>query len=101
MEDYQGFYPPVVNPYDANHLLMTGHQRSLIVQSFDGGLHWSEVPIADGMKHVGGTAFIFFIDTGGVGTTADTWIWTAEATGKQIGTWRTGNRGQHLDKGRH
>lgn len=27
---------PVVNPYDPNHLLMTGHQRSLIVQSFDG-----------------------------------------------------------------
>ena len=45
--DYQGFYPPVVNPYDPNHLLMTGHQQSLIVQSFDGGEHWSEVPIAD------------------------------------------------------
>jgi hypothetical protein len=28
--DRQGFYPPVVNPYDPNHLLMTAHQLSLI-----------------------------------------------------------------------
>jgi hypothetical protein len=92
--DYQGFYPPVVNPYDPNHLLMTGHQRSLIVQSFDGGRHWSEVPIANGMKHIGGTGFVFFIDTGRAGTTTDTWIWTAEATGRKIGTWRTSDRGR-------
>jgi hypothetical protein len=31
--DRQRFYPPVVDPYDPNHLLMTGHQSSLIVQS--------------------------------------------------------------------
>jgi hypothetical protein len=96
--DYQGFYPPVVSPHDPNHLLMTGHQRSLIVQSFDGGQHWSEVPIAEGMKHIGGTGIIFFIDTGDVGTTTDTWIWTAEATGRKIGTWRTSNRGRAWTK---
>jgi hypothetical protein len=89
----QGFYPPVVNPYDPNHLLMTGHQRSLIVQSFDGRRHWSEVAIADGKKHIGGTGFIFFIDTRRAGTTTDTWIWTAEATGGKIGTWRPSDPG--------
>lgn len=103
--DRQGFYPPVVNPYDSNHLLMTGHQRSLIVQSFDGGRNWSEVPIADGMKHAGGTAFIFFIDTGLAETTRATWIWIAEASpGRRIGTWRTSDRGRtwkHVDYNEH
>jgi len=100
----QGFYPPVVNPYDPNHLLMTGHQRSLIVESFDGGRHWSEVPIADDMNYVGGTSFIFFIDTGLAETTKATWIWTAEATGRKIGTWRTGDQGRtwkNVDSNEH
>jgi photosystem II stability/assembly factor-like uncharacterized protein len=92
--DRQDFYPPVVNPYDPNHLLMTGHHSSLIVQSLDGGLSWSQVPIADGMKHGSGTGFIFFIDTDRAETTTDTWIWTAEATGRKIGTWRTSDRGR-------
>jgi hypothetical protein len=92
--DRQDFYPPVVNPYDPNHLLMTGHQSNLIVQSLDGGQSWSEVPIADGMKYGSGTGFIFFIDTGRAETTTDTWIWTAEATGRKIGTWRTSDRGR-------
>jgi hypothetical protein len=93
--DRQDFYPPVVNPHDPNHLLMTGHQSSLIVQSLDGGQSWSEVPIADGMRHSGGTGFIFFIDTGRAETTTDTWIWTAEATTeRKIGTWRTRDRGR-------
>lgn len=92
--DRQRFYPPVVDPYDPNHLLMTGHQSSLIVQSTDGGLSWSEVSIADGMRQGEGTGFIFFINTGHAETTADTWIWTAEATGRKIGTWRTSDRGR-------
>jgi hypothetical protein len=93
--DRQRFYPPVVDPYDPDHLLMTAHQRSLVVQSFDGGKHWSEVLIADGMKHVGGTAFVFFIDTGLAETTKATWIWTAEASPeRRIGTWRTSDHGR-------
>ena len=40
--DRQDFYPPVVNPYDTYHLLMTGHHSSLIVQSLDGGQSWSK-----------------------------------------------------------
>lgn len=90
----QGFYPPVVDPSDPNHLLMTGHQSSLVVQSLDGGLSWSEVSIAEGMKHSGGTSFIFFINTGRPEATRATWIWTAEAAGQGIGTWRTDNQGR-------
>jgi hypothetical protein len=93
--DRQGFYPPVVDPYDPNHLVMTGHQSSLIVQSVDGGRSWSEVPMAADMKQSRGTSFIFFIDTGLAETTTDTWIWTAEATpGRKIGTWRTSDGGR-------
>jgi len=92
--DRQDFYPPVVNPYDPNHLLMTGHHMSLIVQSMDGGRSWSAVSMADGMKHGDGTALIFFIDTGRADTTTDTWIWTAEGGGGKIGTWRTSDRGR-------
>jgi hypothetical protein len=92
--DRQDFYPPVVDPYDPNHLIMTGHQMTLIVQSVDGGRSWSEVPMAAGMKQSGGTGFIFFINTGRAETTADTWIWTAEATGSKTGTWRTSDRGR-------
>jgi len=102
--DRQRFYPPVVDPYDPIHLLMTGHQSSLIVQSMDGGLSWSEIPIADNMKQSGGTGFIFFIDTGHAETTAGTWIWTAEATGREIGTWRTSDHGRtwtQIDSNEH
>ena len=73
----QGFYPPVVDPWDTDHLIMSGHQRSLIVQSHDGGRNWSSVPIADGMHHIGGTGSLFFINTGNPATTAKTWLWTA------------------------
>jgi hypothetical protein len=92
--DRQDFYPPVVDPYDPNHLLMTGHQSSLIVESLDGGLSWSEVATAGGMKHSSGTGFIFLINTGRSETTRDTWIWTAEAAGGKTGTWRTSDRGR-------
>jgi hypothetical protein len=92
--DRQDFYPPVVNPYDPNHLLMAGHHMSLIVQSVDGGRNWSSIAMADGMKQGGGTGSIFFIDTGRAETTKDTWIWTAEGTGGKIGTWRTSDQGR-------
>ena len=37
----QQFYPPVVDPYDPKHLLMTGHGFDLLAQSVDGGQTWS------------------------------------------------------------
>lgn len=91
--DQQDFYPPVVNPYEPDHLLMNGHHMSLLVQSRDGGQSWSEVPMAPGMKQSGGTGLIFFINTGNATTTSQTWLWTAEMTGGKIGTWRTADGG--------
>jgi len=58
------FRPPIVDPDDPNHLVITGHQMSLIVQSADGGQSSSKVPMAAGMKQSSGTGFIFFINIG-------------------------------------
>ena len=91
--DQQNFYPPTVDPYNADHLIMAGHHRSMIVRSVDGGRTWTEAPMAPGMKQGGGTGAIFFINTGDPATTADTWLWTAEGTGGKIGTWRTADAG--------
>jgi hypothetical protein len=91
--DPQNFYPPVVNPYNANHLIMAGHHRSMIVRSVDGGHTWTEASMNAGMKQSGGTGAIFFIDTGNPVTAAQTWLWTAEGTGGKIGTWRTADAG--------
>lgn len=92
--DRQDFYPPVVNPYDPNHLLMAGHHMSMIVESLDGGQNWSSIAMADGMKKDGGTGSIFFLDTGRAETTRETWLWTAEGTGGKVGTWRTSDQGR-------
>jgi hypothetical protein len=89
----QDFYPPAVDPWDADHLIMSGHEMNLIVQSHDGGRTWSSVPMADGMHQNGGTGSLFFINTGNPATTAKTWLWTAQGTGGLIGTWRTSNGG--------
>ena len=56
------------------------------------------------MQQSGGTGIIFFIDTGRAETTRDTWIWTAEATGGKIGTWRTSDAGRswiRVDRNEH
>lgn len=91
--DRQDFYPPVVNPNDSDHLIMTGHHMNLIVQSRDGGHTWTEIPMASGMMQSGGTGLIFFINTGNVSTTSQTLLWTAEMTGGKVGTWRTADSG--------
>ena len=91
--DRQDFYPPAVDPLNGDHLIMSGHEMNVIVQSTDGGRTWSSVPMADGMRQNGGTGFLFFINTGDAATTAKTWLWTAQATGGTIGTWRTSNGG--------
>lgn len=89
-----GFTPPVVNPYDSQHVLMTGHHADLVAQTLDGGKSWSRVPLHDGMKS-GGTAFIFFVNTGNPDTTRRTWLWSADALSHgNIGTWRTEDAGQ-------
>jgi hypothetical protein len=89
----QDFYPPVVDPYNGNHLLMAGHEMNLIVQSVNGGQTWTAVPMAAGMDENGGTGYIYIVNTGNAGTTANTWLWSAQGTGGAIGTWRTTNGG--------
>jgi photosystem II stability/assembly factor-like uncharacterized protein len=89
----QDFYPPVVDPFNPSHLIMSGHERNLVVESVDGGRTWSTVPIAAGMSQNGGTGMLFFINTGNPATTANTRLWSAQGSGGAIGTWRTTNGG--------
>jgi hypothetical protein len=94
----QDFYPAVVDPNDANHLLMAGHEMNYLVESTDGGQHWSVAPTASGMQQSGGTACIFFINTGNTATTRTTWLWIGQQTGGTYGTWRTTNSGANWTK---
>ncbi len=89
----QDYYPPVVDPYDSNHLLMAGHEQDYLVESVDGGQTWANVSIASGMLENGGTGAIFFINTGNASTTRGTWLWMAQQSGGIYGTWRTANNG--------
>jgi len=89
----QDWYPPTVDPYDANHLIMAAHEQNLLAQSTDGGQTWTSIPMAGGMNENGGTAFLFFINTGTASSTRNTWLYMAQGTGGVVGTWRTSNAG--------
>jgi hypothetical protein len=89
----QDVYPPVVDPYNASHLLMCGHEQDYLVESTNGGQTWTNVTMANGMLESGGTCFIFFINTGNASTTSQTWLWIGQASGGIYGTWRTTNGG--------
>ncbi len=89
----QDFYPASVDPYDATHLIMAGHEMNVLVQSTDGGQTWTAISTVSGMNENGGTAAINFIDTGNAGTTRKTWLWIAQASGGIYGTWRTSDGG--------
>lgn len=100
----QDYYAPAVDPYDANHLLMAGHEMNMLVESADGGKTWAAVSTAAGMAQNGGTAFPFFIDTGSAATTRTTFLWIAQQSGGDVGTWRTSNGGASwtmVDKNEH
>lgn len=100
----QDYYPPAVDPYDPNHLIMAGHEMNSLVQSIDGGRTWTNVPTAGGMQQNAGTAAIFFINTGSATSTRGTWLWMAQQSGGGIGTWRTTNSGAtwtQVDKNEH
>jgi fibronectin type 3 domain-containing protein len=84
----QDYFPPVFDPYDENHLLMSAHEFNSLVESIDGGQNWTNVPVATGMLQNGGTGFVFFIDTGNASTTRGTWLFIGQGT-QNIGTWRT------------
>jgi len=100
----QDVYPPVVDPYDANHLIVAAHELNAMYQSTDGGQNWTGVPTGGGMNEPGGTAGVFFINTGTASTTRNTWLWMAQGTGGGYGTWRTSNGGStwtHVDNNEH
>jgi hypothetical protein len=105
MPSTQDVYPPQVDPYNPNHLLMTGHEQDFLLQSFDGGHTWSSVTLNAGMLGDSiDTAFAFFINTGSAATTANTWLWIHQITGGVYGTWRTTNAGAtwtKVDNGEH
>jgi hypothetical protein len=90
----QDFSPPAVDPHDAKHLLMAGHQSSLLVESHDGGDTWSQVSTDPGMTSGAGAA-VDFLDTGQASTTAGTFLWVANFTAGSIGAWRTADGGAH------
>jgi len=94
----QDYNPPVIDPYDENHLLMTAHEFDSLVESTDGGQNWSAVPIASGMQQAAKTAFVFFVNTGSPSTTRGTWLWLGEQSGGGVGTWRTANGGTDWTK---
>lgn len=89
----QDFYPPTIDPYDANHLLMAGHEMNMPVQSVDGGKTWTALPMDPAMNAPGGSAAFVFVDTGTASTTRNTWLYSPQGTGGLIGTWRTTNGG--------
>ena len=86
----QQFYTPAVDPYDANHLLMSQHTTDVLVESTDGGQTWTNVVLAPAMITAGDTGGIDFIDTGNPSTTRGTWLWLSAAS---AGTWRTSDGG--------
>jgi hypothetical protein len=100
----QDFYPAEVDPYDASHLLMVGHEQNVVVESIDGGENWTKVTLDAGMDEEGGTGAIFFIKQEDKAKTAKTWLWLAQWTGGKIGTWRTedgGAKWEHVDANEH
>jgi hypothetical protein len=89
----QDYYPPVVDPNDQNHLLMTGHEFDSLVESVDGGQNWTSVPLNPGMLQINRSASVFFINTGNAVSTRGTWLWVGGDFGGTSGTWRTTNSG--------
>jgi hypothetical protein len=100
----QQFYPPIVDPYDANHLLLVGHGVDLLVESTDGGLHWNQITTDPRMAMMGGTGGPEFVNTGDPATTRTTWLFLTAQTGGKVGTWRTTDSGKtwtQVDKNEH
>jgi hypothetical protein len=96
-EDY---YPPIIDPYDDQHLLMASHEfdTPTIVESTNGGQNWSRVTLDNGMLQVGfRSASILFVNTGNATTTRGTWLWISDF-GSGQGTWRTTNGGAAWSK---
>jgi photosystem II stability/assembly factor-like uncharacterized protein len=100
----QDVYPPSVDPYDSQHLIMAGHEQDLLVESVNGGQTWTSIPMNAGMRAGNGTGSISFINTGNASSTRGTFLWMAQQSGGVYGTWRTTNDGAswtQVDKNEH
>lgn len=94
----QDVYPPAVDPYNGQHLVIPRHENTGLAESFDSGSTWTLKNTDPNMADGGGTGFVFFINTGSAGSTATTWLWidqddNSPITGGPVGTWRTTNSG--------
>lgn len=89
----QDVYPPVIDPHDANHLLVPYHEQNLLAESSDGGASWRNVPLNPAMNMSGGSGGIWFVETGDSATTRTTWLWQAQGASGSIGIWRTTDSG--------
>ncbi|MBC7840932.1 MAG: hypothetical protein H7099_01390 [Gemmatimonadaceae bacterium] len=100
----QDVYAPSADPYDARHLIMAGHEQDLLVESIDGGQKWTRIAMNAGMRAGHGTGSIAFINTGSAATTRGTFLWLAQQSGGNYGTWRTTDGGAswtQVDKNEH
>ncbi len=100
----QDMYPPSVDPYDTDHLVMAGHEHDLVAESVDGGRNWTAVPINPGMVMTVRSAAVAFINTGTAATTRSSILWIGEQSGGLYGTWRTTTSGTswtQVDKNEH
>jgi hypothetical protein len=102
----QQFYPPIVDPYDNQHLLMAGHANNFLLESVNGGDTWKTLTLDPGMTQntQGGTWAPAFIDNGNPADTRKTWLFIAAMTGGLEGTWRTTDAGAtwtHVDNNEH
>jgi len=86
-------YPPVFDPYNSSHILACGHEQPYLLESTNGGSSWTSKTIPAGMQPAGGTAFVYFLDTGNSTTTAQTWLWVGQTNGGANGTWKTTDQG--------
>jgi hypothetical protein len=82
----------IIDPYDANHILLGGHERATLFESFDQGVTWNSIA-PDAAMVGGGGPSVFFVNTGDPTTTRKTWLWMSSATSQCYGTWRTTNGG--------
>jgi hypothetical protein len=87
----QDIYSLIVDPYDANHLLTGFHEKAGVAESMDGGETWKDV--SNNLDSSGISYYPFFVDTGDAVGTHKTWLAIPEATGGQVGTWRTNDEG--------
>jgi hypothetical protein len=90
-------YDVDVDPYDSAHLILGYHEETGVSESIDGGETWRALKVPSGMSS-GVSWYVFFIDTGELETTRETWLAIAQATGGNDGTWRTADGGDTWKK---